>query len=173
MKALRNLAAIGLSIFAFSAVAQTDKATTKKIINDKSYTFVATNAIPMNVSEVGNVLSKIPGSTSTNINLNGSNYDVRVTPDSIVVYLPYYGRAYTAPINRDDSGFKFTSKKFTYNSTDTKKGWAITINPKDNKEGVRMNLNVSENGYGSLTVGSNNKQSITYNGYLAENKPKN
>ena len=46
----------------------------------------------------------------------------------------------------------------------------IQISPKDTKDGVRMNLTDSDNGYATLNVSSNNKQSITYNGYLAEPK---
>lgn len=156
----------------FQVAAQTDKATTKRIVESKNFTFVASTAMPMNSAEINNILSRMPGANGgASINLTGANYDVRITPDSVIAYLPYYGRAFSAPIGRDDNGFKFTSTKFSFENIVRKKGgWQITINPKDTKEGVRMNFTISTNGYATLSVSSNNKQSITYNGYLASPK---
>ena len=156
----------------FGVNAQTDKATTQRIVANKNFTFVASSAMPMNSAEINNILSRMPGANGGgNINLSGSNYDVRISPDSLIADLPYYGRSFSAPIDRDNAGYKFTSTKFSYeNSTRKKGGWMITINPKDTKDGIRMNFNIMVNGYASLTVSSNTKQSITYNGYLVEPK---
>lgn len=165
-----------LSLFVFVSLhvnAQTDKATTQRIVEAKNFTFVASSAIPMNNAEINNILSRMPGGSGGSINLTGSNYDIRITPDSVIAYLPYYGRAFSAPMNQDDNGYKFTSTKFSYkNSARKKGGWDITIIPQDTKENVRMNLTISVNGYASLVVSSNNKQSITYNGYLMEPRPR-
>lgn len=171
---MRKLIQLSL-VLLFSAgtvYAQTDKATTAKIVAEKNYVFVATMAIPLNSADINNVLRQMPGNTGGgNINLNGSNYTVTVTPDSLVSYLPYYGRAFSAPMNNDENGFKFKAKDFSYQLTKRKKnGWDVAIVSKDVRDNVRMNLNISENGYATLNVISNNKQSITYNGYLSENK---
>ncbi|MGF1923867.1 MAG: DUF4251 domain-containing protein [Bacteroidia bacterium] len=162
------------TIVSFSVNAQTDTTTTKRIVEAKNYIFVASSALPMNSSEINNILSRMPGGNGGgSIDLTGASYDVRITGDSLVAYLPYYGRSFSAPIGRDDTGYKFTSTKFAYEKTARKKGgWQITINPKDTKESVRMNLTVGTNGYATLIVNSNNKQSITYNGYIAEPKKK-
>lgn len=171
MKLIKKIGLVALSIIALNASAQTDKATTTKIVDDKNYVFVATNAMPLNSTEINNIIGKMPGGNNgANISLNGSSYDVQVSPDSIMVYLPYYGRSFSAPMGNDDSGFKFKTKDFTYKLTKRKKGWDIQIATKDVKDNVRMNLSISENGYGSLSVNSNNKQSITYSGYLSEPK---
>lgn len=171
MKSLKKLGLLTLGLIAFNVSAQTDKSTTAKIVEEKKYVFVATNAMPMNSTEINNILSRMPGGSGGNINLIGSSYDVRITPDSIECYLPYYGRAFAAPMNNDDSGYKFKSKKFSYVATKRKKGgWEIKVNTKDVKDNVRMNLSISENGYATLNVFSNNKQSISYNGYLSEPK---
>ncbi|HTM99831.1 MAG TPA: DUF4251 domain-containing protein [Pedobacter sp.] len=169
MKLLKKIALFSLSLFTLGASAQTDPATTKRIVEAKQFVFVASTAMPMNSNEINSVLSRMPGASGGGtINLTGSNYDVRITPDSLISYLPYYGRAFSAPMNRDDNGFKFTSTKFSFESTARKKGgWQININPKDTRESVRMSFTISENGYASLVVSSNNKQSISYNGYLA------
>eukprot|EP01136_Pigoraptor_vietnamica_P036654 Opistho-1_new@103542 len=171
MKKLIKLA-VALTLFIGTANAQTDKATTAKIVAEKNYVFVATMAIPLNSTDINNVLRQLPGNTGGgNINLNGNNYTVTITPDSIVSYLPYYGRSFSAPIGNDENGYKFKAKDFTYQLTKRKKGgWDVVIQSKDIKDNVRMNLNIGENGYATLNVISNNKQSITYNGYLSENK---
>lgn len=157
------------------ANAQTDKATTTKIVNDKNFIFVATSAIPLNTMDVSRVLNKMAGpTTGGTINLNTDNYDLRITPDSVISYLPFYGRAFNATPyggNNDESGYKFTSTKFTYETKKgRKKGWDIAIQTKDVKDNVRMNLSISEGGYATLSVVSMNKQSITFNGYLKEAK---
>ncbi len=175
MKTLKKLCFIFLALFAIQANAQTDKATTNKIVGEKTFTFIATRAIPLNSTDINNILSRMPGGIAGGaINLSGNSYDVSITPDSVVAFLPYYGRSYNAPINRDDSGIKFLSKDFTYTSKKRKKGgWEIEINTKDTKESSRLSLSVAENGYGSLIITSNNKQSISYDGYLAESKKEN
>jgi hypothetical protein len=91
----------------------------------------------------------------------------------LVAFLPYYGRAFSAPMTTEENGYKFKSKDFSYTSTQRKKGgWEISINTKDVKNSPKLNLSINENGYATLTIISNNKQSINYNGFLAENKKK-
>ncbi|SFH30038.1 DUF4251 domain-containing protein [Pedobacter insulae] len=172
MNRIKIIISILLAFISIGVNAQTDKETTKRIIEAKDFVFIASSAIPMNSAEINNILSRMPGGNGGGtISLTGGNYDVRITPDSLVAYLPYYGRAFSAPMDRNESGFKFTSTKFSYQNVTRKKGgWQITINPKDTKENIRMNFSVSQNGYASLVVSSNNKQSINYNGYLAEPK---
>lgn len=166
-----------LAFFLFTFIslgvnAQTDKATTQRIVEAKNFIFVASSAIPMNSVEINAILSKMPGANSgANMNLSGSNYNVRITPDSLISYLPYFGRSFKAPIAQDEAGYQFTSTKFTFEKSVNKKGgWQISINTQDTREGVRMSFIITNNGYASLTVNSNNKQSISYYGYLATPK---
>lgn len=97
-----------------------------------------------------------------------SEYDLRVTPDSVISFLPYFGQAYLdVPYNPTDGGIKFTSTKFDYKVDERKKGgWEITINPKDAKGIQRLVLDISVDGYASLSVTSTNKDFISYNGAL-------
>lgn len=174
MRTLKNCILILMLLFSFKAIAQTDKATTIKIINDKNFVFVATSAIPMNSTDINAVFSKMNGNiASGSINLAGNNYDLKIMPDSIIAYLPYYGRSFSAPIGRDESGIKFTTTDFTYAAKKNKKGWQITINTASTKDNPTIFLSVSQNGYASLTVISNQKQTITYNGYIAAPKESN
>lgn len=178
MKTLKNIFILCLLFSVTALKAQTDKATTQKVIEAQNYVFVATMAFPMNTADISKVLNRLPGGNSSGaINLNGSNYDLNVTKDSVVTYLPYYGRAYTARIGNNEGGIKFKSKDFSYTSEKRKKGgWIVTIKPKDVKDDYNSNynltLNVTTTGYATLVVNSNNQQPITFNGYIAEQKVK-
>jgi len=172
MKKLTLILAAILSVAALHTKAQTDSATTRRIINAQNFLFTATSANPMSSSDINRIMSRMPGNTGSNINLTGSNYDLRITKDSVLAYLPYYGRSFTPSMNPDDAGTKFNSKKFKYTSTNKKKNWTIVIDPQDVKDSQRMTLYVTENGYATLTVNNSNRQSISYNGYISEVKPK-
>lgn len=132
----------------------------KKMVDNQNYVFMAQFANPL-------------GWRTINLNYN---YNVVVSKDSVDSYLPYYGRAYVAPINPTDpseTGIQFKSKQFDYQNNQTKKGnWEITIIPRDVKETRKFILSISEEGYASLNVTSNNRQSISFNGYITENLPK-
>jgi hypothetical protein len=96
-----------------------------------------------------------------------SDYDLRVSKETIVSQLPYFGRAYSAPINPAEGGIQFTSKDFEYTVTDKKKGgWDILIKFKDAKDVQQMQLSIFNNGTASLQVISNNRQAISFNGYI-------
>ena len=100
-----------------------------------------------------------------------SEYDVRVSKNSIQSHLPYFGRAYSAPYGSGDGGFNFTSKQFSYLSKTRKKGgWEISIKPKDVADVREFVVTVSENGYGTLQAMSNNRQPISFTGYVTELK---
>jgi len=151
----------GLLILSFSGQAQ-DKKTQpapspmQKRIESKRFVFRAQTASPQR----GGL-----------IQLTGVGYTLKVSPDTIVCDLPYYGRAYTAPIGTSDVGMKFTSTQFEYAvKPKKKKGWIISIRTQDLSDNVRGTLTVFENGTASLFLSSNNRQSISYNGLVEESK---
>lgn len=120
-------------------------------IQSKQYTFKARTVMP------------VSGSTRQLT----SEYDFTVRHDSAISYLPYFGRAYVAPIGKTDNGLNFTSTDFSYKVKESKKGgWMIEIRPKDADDVQLVSLNVSKNGYGTLHVNSRNRQAIAYSGKL-------
>ena len=137
---------------------KTDKATlVKNMVEAQDYVFVAQSALPM----------------SGRVRQLTSEYDLQIGKDTIVAYLPYFGRAYVAPIGSNDGGINFLSKDFDYQKADRKKGgWDISIKPRDAKDVQQLTLNISSDGYASLQVTSNNRQAISFNGYIAEKKVK-
>jgi len=106
--------------------------------------------------------------------LTSSDYDLKISKESVVSWLPYFGRAYAAPINPSEGGIKFTSSKFEYLKTKKNKNrWDITIRPKDVSDVQTLYLTVNDDGRASLRVNSINRQSISFDGYIEENKPVN
>ena len=101
-----------------------------------------------------------------------SEYTLRVAKDTIICNLPYFGRAYSAPIG-SDGGITFTSTDFEYKSEPRKKGgWDISIKPKDVQGGQQVTMTIFPNGSTSLQATSNNRQPISFNGYIEERKKK-
>ena len=130
----------------------------KQLIENRNYVFEVRTVLPMS------------GRTRQ---VAGDGYDLVVSPDTVNSYLPYFGRAYSAPMNPSDGGFQFISQQFEYSSTPGNKGgWDIVIKPQDVRDVQQFSLSVSENGYASLQVTSTNRQPISYNGIITEKRPR-
>ncbi|HEY2721208.1 MAG TPA: DUF4251 domain-containing protein, partial [Chitinophagaceae bacterium] len=124
----------------------------KNSIENKQFVFHAQNAMPLS------------GSTRQ---LTSADFDLRVNENTVISYLPYFGRAYSVSYGTTDNGLDFTSKKFDYTATERKKGgWEISIKPKDVNDFREFTLSVSENGYASLQASSANRQPISFTGYI-------
>lgn len=127
----------------------------KEMVEAQNYVFKAQTALP---------------SSGRSRQLN-TDFDLRISKDTIVSYLPYFGRAYTAPLNPSEGPLNFTTTSFDYKVTNRKKGgWDIVITPKDLQDPRQMALSVFDNGSASLTVTSNNRQPIAFNGYITAKK---
>lgn len=92
-------------------------------------------------------------------------YTFTVLPDTVISYLPYFGRAYQATIDPTDAGIKFTSTDFQYEAKNRKKGgWDISIRPKDSGKAYQIFLTITSAGYASMRIVSSDRESISYNG---------
>lgn len=152
-KVLNGILCLAICIACTNPVfAQDDKKqATKELIDARSYVFKAQTALPM-------------GGRSRQLT---SDYDVKVAKDSVLVYLPYFGRAFTAPLDPAKGGIQFKSKDFEYTINNKRKGgWDILIKPRDAGDVRQLSLMISEDGYGTLQVLSNNRQPIMFNGYV-------
>jgi hypothetical protein len=127
----------------------------KAMVEANNYVFKAQSANPMR------------GGT---YNLT-SEYDLRISKDTLIAYLPYYGQAYQAPMDPTDGGIHFTSTRFTSNTTEDKKGgWEISFKTADAKGVERIFLSISVDGYAQLRVTSTNRDPITFQGYIEKKK---
>jgi hypothetical protein len=145
------------SVFAF-ANAQDSTKENKALsiengIKNKHFVFVAQNVQP----------------TTGRFRQLTSYYDLKVANDTLQSSLPYFGRAYAPPVNPSEGGYDFASTKFDYEVKERKKGgWEIIAKPSDRHNGERFFLTVSQSGDATLQVTSNNRQPISFHGYLKE-----
>lgn len=140
-----------ISLSSAALYSQTEEPSIKNGIEKKQFVFQAQTAIP--ASEMSRQLTSL--------------YDLRVSGNSVISSLPFFGRAYSLSYGSSDGGFHFTSNKFDYSVVTRKKGgWDISIKPKDIPDFREFSLSVSENGFGTLQALSNNRQPISFTGRL-------
>jgi hypothetical protein len=131
------------------------KAEIKKIVEAQNYVFKAQTALP----------------TAGATRQLTSDYDLQVSKDTIVSDLPYFGRAFTAPLNPSEGPLQFTTTKFQYMVSNNKKGgWNVSITPKDLTDPRELIMTIFDNGSASVVVNSNNRQPISFNGYVTAKK---
>ena len=144
-----------VSVCLIGVRAQDNGSAIKHVVESGQFVFHAQTALPMS-------------GTSRQLT---SEYDLKVSKDAVVSYLPFFGRAYSLPYGATDGGFNFTSTKFDYSVSDRKKGgWQINIRPKDVADFREFSLLLSETGSGTLQVVSNNRQPISFTGYITSLK---
>ncbi|MBS1598261.1 MAG: DUF4251 domain-containing protein [Bacteroidetes bacterium] len=153
------LSFIILTSFSQQSFAQTDRQekqnakidALKQAIASGRYVFMAQSATPM----------------SGRTRQLTYDYKLDVRKDTIISDLPYYGRSFSASYGNTDGGINFNTTNFEYSSKEGPKGgWDINIAPKEIRTVNKMILNITNAGYATLTVTSNTRQQITFNGYI-------
>jgi hypothetical protein len=96
-----------------------------------------------------------------------SNYDMTFDSLKIKAYLPYYGRAYSAPYG-GGGGVKFDlkAKKIENVYNERKKMFLISTALEDTDESYEIFLNAGLDGYADLKINFRNRQWISYNGTI-------
>lgn len=125
-------------------------------VNDFDFTFKATYAYPTGFRSI--YLSPY--------------YDVKVNPDTVRAYLPYYGRAYVAPMDPSEGGIKFTSTDFDYQVVPGRKrgNWQVNIRTRDTGREIFLYFDIWENGSTRLNVTDTNRQPISFQGDIETGK---
>ncbi len=134
------------------------------LIEQQAFTFVARRAIPTEDARF-NPRLMFPQNGNNLYQLNGL-YDVKITPDSVIAFLPFFGRSYVAPIDPTEGGIRFTSTDFSYTRKMKKKNYEITIVPKDVREVRSLHFTVSPGGFAYLQVSSTNRTPISFSGII-------
>lgn len=101
-----------------------------------------------------------------------SNYNMTFDSLKIKAYLPYYGRAYSAPYG-GSGGVKFdlTAKKIESVYNERKKMFSISTALVDTDESYEIFLTAGLDGYADLKINFRNRQWISYYGTLEKIKP--
>ena len=127
------------------------------MVNDTNFVFVARTALPT-------------GMRSVNLTTN-QNY-VKYQPDLIDSYMPFFGKAYSGIGYGADTGLKFQGKPEEFKVEKTKKAFQIDAVVKGTTDNFRLSLSVGFEGSASLTITSNNRSTISYQGEIsAPEKP--
>ena len=119
-------------------------------IRDRQFQFQAQSAMPTG----GKLISVTP------------DFDVRLQGDSLISYLPYYGKTYAAAGMRTESPLNFSTNQFSYEVMPSKIGWDITIKPTDKREIESYLFKISTTGSATLFVTLSNSQPISFNGRI-------
>lgn len=98
-------------------------------------------------------------------------YDLTLRNDSAIAYLPYFGRAYTAPYGGGEGGIKFSDLMKDYSATPKNKDgeWTIKFKVDTPDYNYEVNMDIYSNGKSTISVNSNQRQSISFNGEMVLN----
>lgn len=133
------------------------------------FTFMAERANPMG-NDVVNILNSLPNTSSSQMLNLDYGYTLQIKKDEVKAELPYFGRMYTANMDPSKNSYRFTSKDFTFTENDGKNGSLMyNIVTKDLSSNAQLSLQVFKSGKAYLSVSSNDRQPISYDGYIKEN----
>ncbi|EJL73651.1 DUF4251 domain-containing protein [Chryseobacterium populi] len=163
----------GFLLFFQSCSSQTklDSKTVDALVNSKEFTFHAERANPTNY-DVINIMNSMPNSTATRILQLDGNYTVELRNNQLEVVLPYFGRLFNPSLgNTDKNSYRFTSKDFAVDQSQNKKGtWIVKIRPNDVSNVSDIIIEVYKNGRAFTSIRSNDRQPISYDGYVSQNE---
>ncbi|SFI41525.1 DUF4251 domain-containing protein [Halpernia frigidisoli] len=162
-----------IAVVSFSSCSQkiyNSTANVQQLINTDQFTFLAERANPTNF-DVINVMNSFPGAGSQRFLTLDYGYVITLKDKELKVDLPYFGRMYTPNFDSTKNNFNFTSKDFTLNKTQNKKGdWEYKMVTNDQPSQITINISVFSNGKSYANLISNDRQSISYDGYIMKNK---
>lgn len=140
-----------LNMVAFVAFSQDQSSSIQTDIEKKQFEFLAQSVTPTK----GGTRQLNPG------------YTVLVKGDTLICYLPYFGRVYQPSFGTSDAGLDFTSTQFDYQTKVRKKGgWDVKMKTKDLTKQRQLSMTIFQNGTASLTVISSDRESISFLGSL-------
>jgi hypothetical protein len=127
---------------------------TEALIDAKEFVFTGSDAYPTGYRSV---------------NLTSRQNFVKFHPELIESDMPYFGRANSnvAYASSSGGGLKFTGKPEEYTFDKKEKNYQISATVKETGDTYRITLIVQFSGSATLTIISNNRSPISYNGYIS------
>lgn len=124
------------------------------LINSREFVFVAIRALPQGGGSV---------------NLTGNYNTVKFHPEKIESDMPFFGRAYSVDYG-GNGGIKFEGKPIEYKvvSRNERMGFDVDATVSVTRDSYKLSLFVSPDGSASLTINSNQRSSISYNGNIVK-----
>ena len=152
---LGNAIAQEMSTKAKSNIESTETGRIDILLNSKNFEFIANTVYP---------------SGGPSKNLVGSEYSITFTPEMIVSNMPFYGRAHSTIAMAQDTGMRFKGIPEKLVIEKNLKGYEILSKVQDENDNFSISMSVSESGYATLTIKSNNRGTISYYGEVVEIK---
>jgi len=123
------------------------------LVNAKEFVFETTRAMPQ-------------GGRSINLT---TNYFAEFHPELIKADLPFFGRAFGGVgYGGSDAGIKFEGKPTVYSIEKKKKNYVIKADVRGERDSYSMILLVYFEGSATLSINSNNRSSISFDGDIKE-----
>jgi hypothetical protein len=166
MKAQISLAVILLILI--SSAAYTQELTRKEKKEEKKVEIQKQREAMLTTGEfVFRALIVLPlGGASRN--LTPLDYYVKFKPGMIESYLPFFGTAYSGIGYGTDPGLKFKGKPEKFSINKKAKMFQIDATVKTETDYFRLSLSAGTEGNAILTVSSNNRSTISYQGNIEE-----
>ena len=120
------------------------------LVESKEFVFAAIRVIPQSGSTL--ILT--------------AEFNVEFHANLINSFLPFIGRGFSGVGYGGDEGMKFTGKPLVYQIEKTKKGYQIKVDVRGKIDYYSMMLNVYNNGSAYLTIISNNRSPVSYEGEI-------
>lgn len=168
------LALFGIFFFTNSCTSQTyvENGLLTSMIEKEEFTFMA-EKVNITNQDVINTMNSLPGGSSARMQNLDYGYDIVFEDKEMTVHLPYFGRTYTASRNSNENGYTFTSKDYSIEKSEGKKGKIILkVKPNDNSKVSAIFIEITSNGKAYVSIDSNDRQPISYIGYIKKNEMK-
>ena len=92
---------------------------------------------------------------------------LEVKGDTLVSYLPYFGRAYSVPYGGSGKGLNFTEHIKEYSSEQTKKGQTlIRMRVENEEDNYLFTIYIYDSGQATINLRARERESISYSGEL-------
>jgi hypothetical protein len=129
---------------------------TAMLVNNREFVFHARRALPSRGSPVD--LTSNPGF-------------VKFEPDLIESSMPFFGRAYSGIGYGEGAGLRFKGEPEEFTVEKKRRNYQISATVKDGTDAYTLFLTVASDGTGSLTITSNNRETISYSGEIRAAPP--
>jgi hypothetical protein len=123
------------------------------IVNSKRFVFVAQTALPSGMKA---------------IDLSSNHNYIKFQPDLIDSYMPFFGQAYRSVGYGTDSGLIFKGIPEKFSLEKKQKIFQISIVVKGGTDNFVLTLSIGFEGSASLSISSNNRSTISYQGEISE-----
>lgn len=130
---------------------------TESLLNSKNFVFYAEKANPLGYRM---------------IILDYNTYTIKVAEENVVCDLPFFGRGYNVAYGSSDGGIKFEGKPENITIEKKKKSYIVKMTVKGKDDVYNLLFTVFSDGGSNVSVTSNNRASISYDGEIKAPKVK-